>query len=191
MSRYHRFSLARGFSQLLRLILPAVAVAVSAAVASAQGFGITEGSRIKVSAVGQKSVTGIVRSISSDSTTIYVDGQAGILKFANSDIRDLAVSRGRTHVAGVKKGLLWGTGVGAVLGSVVLAAPAAESDYRSSSYTKQEMAAQTFIGSLIWGAGLGALIQSEEWNDLPLRPSVATSSGSLGVSLAFSPSFLH
>ena len=191
MPRNRRFSLAYSLNQLLRFVLPAAIIAMSAADAKGQAPAITEGSRIQVSATGLKNVTGIVRSISGDSTAIYVDGQAGVLKFANRDISELKVSVGRTRAAGARKGLIWGAGIGGALAVAILASPDNQNNYQYQLYSTNRLAASTFIGSLVWGIGLGTLIKAEEWKALPVHPAVAASSGGMGLSLAFSPSFLH
>ncbi len=191
MSRYRRFSLAHSFSQILRFVLPVAVFAVSAARAKAQAPAITEGSRIQVSATGQKKVTGVVRSVSADSTTLFVDGRGGTLKFANRDISELKLSGGRTHTAGAKKGGLWGGAIGGLLAIAILASPDNSSDYEYPAYSSKRIAFSTFVGSVLWGVGLEAVIKAEEWNSIPVRPALSSSSGGMGLSLAFSPSFLH
>lgn len=190
MSRHRSFPFAHSLSRFLRFILSAAAIAFSARTASSQS-GITEGSRVQISASWQKKVTGIVRSVSNDSTSIFVDGQGGVLKFANADITELKLSRGRTRLEGVKKGLIWGGAIGGALAVAIAAAPEPNRDYEYQYASNKSIALNTFMGSLMWGAGLGALIKAEQWEKSPVRATIGASSGGRGLSFGFSPAFLH
>ncbi|HUQ47692.1 MAG TPA: hypothetical protein VM053_05530 [Gemmatimonadaceae bacterium] len=192
-NKSRRFPFSRALSQLLRTLLPAAALAFSTNVASAQDDGrVAEGSRVRISVPGSKKVTGIVKSRTADSTTIFVEGYAGTQRYLNTDITGLQISRGKSMMAGARKGVIWGGGFGAVLALAVLATPEDEY-YADPVYSNRVIATQTFLGSLLWGAGIGALVRSEQWDTIPVRPrfAVSPSSGSVGVSVAFSPSFLH
>lgn len=185
-----RFPFARAFSQLLRVILPAALLAISGRAVSAQDFGLSEGSRVQISVPGSNKVTGIVKSSTADSTAIFVDGNGGTRRFATKDITELRVSRGKSTMEGVKKGAIWGGGVGVILGLAFLATPQSDSYYYGASNTNS-LAAQMFIGSLFWGVGLGGLIKAEHWDSVPLHTAFSASSGGVGLSVAFSPPFLH
>jgi len=193
-NKSRRYPFAHAFSQLLRVLLPAAGLMISAGIANAQTEpSIGEGAKVRISVPGAKKVTGVVKSRTADSTTIYVEGYGGTRTFLNSDVTELKVSRGRTHMEGAKKGAYWGGGIGAVLSIAVLATPEGNKDYEYSSPSNAEIATRTFLGSLIWGVGIGALVKAEHWETIPVHPhfAVSPSSGSIGLSVAFSPSFLH
>jgi hypothetical protein len=189
-----RFPFAHAFSQLLRVILPVATIAMGADLAQAQNERtISEGSRVEISVPGSKKVKGVIKSRTADSTTVFVEGYGGTRSFLNSDMTELKISRGRTHMEGAKKGALWGGAVGGVVAIAVLATPEGDSDYEYGSQSNNEIAAQSLLGGLIWGVGLGAIIKAEQWDKVPVHPHFAVSpaSGSIGMSVAFSPSFLH
>ena len=184
-----RFPFAHAFNQLLRILLPAVVVAAFADSAKAQNpMPIGEGARVRITVPGAKKVVGLVKARTADSTTVYLEGYGGTQRFLNSDITSLQVSHGRTMKEGARKGLLWGGGIGGVFALLVYAVPD-----DNASYSKSVMVTQTVLGSLFWGGGIGALVKAEQWENVPVHPRLAVShtSGGVGVSLAFSPSFLH
>jgi hypothetical protein len=186
-----RFPFAHAFSAFLRAILPIAGLMIVTQAAGAQDSGVIEGSRVQISVTGAKKVTGIVKSRSADSTAIFVDGNGGIRRFLNSDITELRVSSGRSAMAGMKKGALWGAGVGAVLGAAVYATPDNTDDYEYPAYSTNRVAADMVIGGVFWGVVIGAIAKAEHWDSVPVHPRVAASSGGVGLSVAFSPSFLH
>lgn len=189
-----RFPLAHAFSYILRVILPAAAIAITASASNAQDqTSVGEGAKIEIKVPGAKKVTGVVKSRTADSTTIFVEGYGMTRSFLNSDMTELKVSHGRTHMEGAKKGALWGAGVGAVVAIAVLATPEPDQDYEYPSKSNNEVAASSFLGGLMWGVGIGALVKAEQWDKVPVHPHFAASptSGGVGVSVAFSPSFLH
>ena len=185
-----RFPFARTFSQLLRMILPLAALMISSRPATAQNAGIAEGSRVQIATPGAKRVSGIVRSVTADSTTIFVDGDGGIRRFLNSDVTDLRVSRGKTALAGAKRGAIWGGGMGTALAIVALVTPEPDQTY-GNHVSNDELALDMFLAGLLWGTGIGALVRAEHWDVVPLRTRTSALSGSVGLSVAFSPSFLH
>lgn len=185
-----RFPFAHPLSHLLRLILAAAMMMISGRVVRAQSGGITEGSRVQISAAGAKRVTGIVRSVTADSTTLYVDGSGGIRRFAQKDITSLRMSMGRSSSEGAKKGAMWGGAIGAAFGVAIVALveldPNANNKNGLFAY-----AAQSALGGIIWGAGIGAFTKAEKWESVPVHAGMSASSGGIGLSFAFSPSFLH
>lgn len=190
-NKSRRFPFAHALTQFLRVLLPVAGLMISD-LAGAQEEGIiAEGSKIRISVPGAKKVTGVVKSRTADSTTIFVEGYGGTRRFLNSDIVELKISRGRTWTAGARKGAIWGGGLGAILAVGIFSDPEPDNYYTSDS--KNELATSMLVGSLIWGVGIGALVKAEDWESLPVRPrfAVSPSSGGVGVSVAFSPSFLH
>lgn len=185
-----RFPLAHALSQLLRLILPAAMMMISSRVVSAQTAGITEGSRVQISAAGAKKVTGIVKSVTADSTTLFVDGNGGVRRFAQKDITSLRMSGGRSSLEGAKKGALWGGAIGTALAVALVAAVESDNTVEDKNGLFA-YAAQSVLGSVMWGAGIGAFTKAERWNSVPVHPQVIASSGGVGLSFAFSPAFLH
>ena len=149
-----------------------------------------EGSRVQITVPGAKRVTGIVKNMSVDSTTIFVEG-GGLRRFLNSDITGLRVSSGRSAVEGMKKGAVWGLGVGAVLGALVYSTPDHTNDYEYPAYDNNRVAASMVLGGLFWGVVIGAIAKGEHWDSVPVHPRVSASSRGVGVSVAFNPSFLH
>lgn len=185
-----RYSFAHAFSQLLRVILPATLLAISSRAGGAQDFGLPEGARVQVTVPGSSKVTGIVKSITKDSTVIFVENTGGVRRFATSDITELRVSRGKSTIDGLKKGAVRGAGIGAALAVLILATPDTEGNYYYAD-SNSSVATQVFLGSIVWGVGLGGLVKAEHWDTVPLRAGVRTSSGGVGLSFSFSPSFLH
>lgn len=163
-----RFPFAQANSHLPRLILAAVLIMVSGRVVGAQSAGITEGSRVQISAAGANRVTGIVRTVTADTTTIYVDGVGGLRRFAQKDITSLRVSMGRSSSEGAKKGAIWGGAIGAGLGAVIIALveldPNAKDKNGLFAY-----AAQSAVGGVMWGAGIGAFTKAEKWESVPVN----------------------
>lgn len=193
-NRSRRYPFAHALNLLLRALLPSALIVISARPASAQDDGrVVEGARVRISVPGAKKVTGVVKSRTADSTAIFVEGYTGTQRFLNSDITELKISRGKSVLAGAKKGLIWGGGVGAILSLAVLATPEGDKDYEYSSYSNQTIATQMMLGSLFWGGAIGAIVRAEHWDTIPVHPRVAAfpSSGGVGLSVAFSPSFLH
>ena len=101
-----RFPIAHAFSQLLRLILPVAALLTSSRVAISQTSTITEGARVQITAAGAKRVTGVVKSVSADSTTLFVEENGGVRRLALKDITDLRISTGRSSLEGAKRGAM-------------------------------------------------------------------------------------
>jgi hypothetical protein len=190
-NKRRRFPLAHALNQLLRVLLPAAALMIATHAAGAQEGGIVEGSRVQIKVTGAKKVTGIVKSRSADSTTIFVDGNGGVRRFLNGDITELRVSSGRSAVEGMKKGAIWGGGIGAVLGAAVYLTPDNNNDYEYPSLSNNRVAADMVLGGLFWGVVIGAIAKAEHWDTVQVRPGVAASSRGVGLSVAFSPSFLH
>lgn len=185
-----RFPIAHAFSQLLRLILPVAALLTSSRVAISQTSTITEGARVQITAAGAKRVTGVVKSVSADSTTLFVEENGGVRRLALKDITDLRISTGRSSLEGAKRGAMWGGAIGTGLAVAVFAA--FESDHtiknRNSLFPGFVQAA---LGAATWGAGIGAFVRAERWDSIPLHATLSTSSRSVGLSFAFSPSLLH
>jgi hypothetical protein len=188
-----RFPFAHALSQLLRVILPVAALFVSAEAARGQTDPIGEGAKVRISVPGSKTVTGLVKSRTADSTTIFVEGYGGTRRFLNSDITELKVSQGRTRMEGVKKGALWGGGIGAVFAGLQLLQGNRNNDYEYNYASDGEIATSFLIGGLLWGVGIGAFVKAEHWETVPVHPhfAISPSSGSVGFSVALSPSFLH
>lgn len=189
-SSFRRVPLTHALNQWLRFVLPAILLMFTASTARAQG-GMTEGSRIQISAEGIKRLTGILKSRTTDSTTIFVEGTGGARQFANKDITELRVSRGRSAAAGAKKGLIWGAGVGAGLGIIQLAQHNKNDGYEYQYASDGEIATSFFIISVLFGAGLGAVTKSERWDAVQMHPAVTASSRGVGLLVAFNPAFLH
>lgn len=191
LHKSRRFSLSLSLNRMLRVFLPAAGLMIATHVAGAQDGGVTEGSRVQIKVTGAKKVTGIVKSRSTDSTTIFVDGNGGMRRFLNSDITELRVSSGRSSVEGMKKGAIWGAGVGAALGIAAYLTPDNNNDYEYPSYSKSRVAGAMLTGGIFWGVVIGAIAKGEHWDTVPVHPRVAASPRGVGVSVAFSPSFLH
>ena len=179
------------FARFVRVTVPVVGLMIGARAAGAQDSGIIEGSRVQISVTGAKKVTGIVRSRTADSTTIFVDGNGGVRRFMNSDITKLRVSSGRSAVEGMKKGAIWGAGIGGALAAAVYLSPDGNNDYEYPTYSDNRIAADMLGGGIFWGVVIGAIAKAEHWDTVPVHPRIAASSGGAGLSFAFSPSFLH
>jgi hypothetical protein len=190
-NKSRRYPFAHALNKMLRVLLPAAGLMITARVAAAQDSGIMEGSRVQITVPGAKKVTGIVKSRSADSTTIFVDGNGGVRRFLNSDITQLRVSSGRSAVEGMKKGAVWGGGVGAVLGALVYLSPDNTNDYEYPAYNNNRVAASMVAAGIFWGVVIGAIAKGEHWDSVPVHPQISASSRGMGLSVAFNPSFLH
>jgi hypothetical protein len=192
-NKSRRFAFAHALNQLLRVLLPAAGLMIAPHVARAQDAGVIEGSRVQIKVPGSKKVTGIVKSRSVDSTSIFVDGNGGVRRFLNSDITELRVSGGRSAVEGMKKGAIWGGGIGAALGAAVYLTPDNNNDYEFPSPSNNQIAGDMVVGGLFWGVVIGAIAKAEHWDTIPVHPrfAVSSSSGGVGLSIAFNPSFVH
>lgn len=185
-----RFPIAHALSHLLRLILPAAALLMSSRVAISQTTTITEGARVQITAAGAKSVTGVVKSVSADSTSLFVDENGSVSRFALKDITALRISRGRSSLEGAKKGAMWGGVVGAGLAVALFAAFESDHNIKNTNSILPGFV-QAVLGTATWGAGIGAFVRAERWDSIPLHATLSTSSRSVGLSFAFSPSLLH
>ncbi|HXV17405.1 MAG TPA: hypothetical protein VD758_11540, partial [Gemmatimonadaceae bacterium] len=179
-NRSRRYPFAHALNQLLRVLLPAAGLMIATRAAAAQDSGIMEGSRVQISVPGSKKVTGIVKSRTADSTTIFVEGNGGVRRFLNSDITGLRVSGGRSAVEGMKRGALWGGGFGVVLAGLAYLSPDGNNDYEYPAYDKNVVAADMVAGGLFWGVVIGAIAKAEHWDTVPLRPRVALAPSSRG-----------
>jgi uncharacterized membrane protein len=99
------------------------------------------------------------------------------------------MSMGRSSLEGAKKGAMWGGAIGAAIDAAMVVA--VESDPNVNKNGLFSAAAQGIIGGIIWGAGIGAFTKAEKWESVPVHAGMSASSGGVGLSFAFSPSFLH
>jgi hypothetical protein len=168
-SHIRRFPFAHVLNQLLHTVLAGAIVMSAAHFAAAQALsGLVEGSRVRVTSVGVKQVTGVVKSTSPDTTTLFVEGNGGVLKIANANITGLRVSRGRSAAEGAKRGALWGGAIGTALAVAIVASVNSDPNYTDKSGLTG-YAVSTAVGGALWGAGIGAFTKAEKWDKLPLR----------------------
>ena len=185
-----RFPFAHMLNQILHRLLAVALLLGSAKAAGAQMAQVAEGSRVQISTTTSKKVSGTVKTVTADSTTLFIENGGGTRKFANADVTELRVSRGRQMSEGAKRGALWGSAVGAVLGAVIISTDGANKDSYYAPNNTGIMSSMV-AGGLFWGVIIGAFAKSEQWDNVVIQPRVTSSSGGMGLSVAFSPSFLH
>jgi hypothetical protein len=184
MSSRRKFSVARVFSQLLHLVFPALLIVSITARADGQATTLRDGMRVLVSTPASKKIVGTVKSIDRDSVSLYSGENGARLAVANSDIRSIRVSQGRSAWAGAKRGAMWGAGVGAALAAALVPfAKPGNSDDSDINELRLAATTQLVMGGLIWGAGIGAFVKREQWEAVSIGPAVSPTSSGVGFSI--------
>lgn len=182
--RTRHFTAAHLPSRLLRLLIPTALVAITATTARAQDESLHEGVRVRLDTRSSRQIVGVVRSLDSDSVSLYTDANGATLSLARSDVTGIRISRGKSAARGAIRGAMWGGAVGTLAGAIVIAAIKTDDTYVETDGEAGYIALNSLIGGALWGAGIGAFVKSERWERVSMRPRVVGSAS--GVRLGFS-----
>jgi hypothetical protein len=179
-------------------ILPLTLV-VLASPAGAQLRELQPGARVRVSApevLGARLEATIVAR-RGDTLSLVPRGTAPV-ELPISSLSQVEMYRGKSRLAGAKRGLLWGLAIGLPLGAVSTAGD--NKDWNQvddtcdpalkdcATYSDLEQVAVITAGSAMLGAGIGAIIGKSRWERLQ-RPtpalSIVPSRGLVRVQLSF------
>lgn len=189
---------------MARMTVLVAGMCVLATAAQAQGrlLELQPGTKVRVTApplLGGR-LEAVIGSRSADSLT-FVRSGSNSLTLPISALETVQVSRGKSRLAGAKRGAIWGAGIGAALG--LLAIWGSDTDpsgcvYAGGSFydpcsspTKGGLFAAGLIGGTLWGTGIGALVGRERWETLNVGPRVgavldrAGRAGRLGLRVGF------
>ncbi len=152
----------------------------------AQVAELRPGVRVRVRAPSTVAgrLTGTVIARSADSVSL-ASPNAVPMQVPLSALTSVEVSRGKSRRDGAVRGVLWGAGVGAGFGLLVLAAP----DYCEQAYapgtpcSRNEDASAMVLGSVLTGALIGAIVGRERWErlSLPGRVSITPMPRAVGL----------
>lgn len=194
-TKARQFSLAHALNQILHFVFPVVLIAVVANTAFAQVPTLREGQKLRIK-TSSTTVTGTVKSLSDDSVRLFTDAAGSSVSIRRSEILRAEASQGKSALSGMKRGAMWGAGVGAVLAAVVYSS--GKATQKDDSYynppTDSEINSVTssmFLGSILWGLGIGAFLKRESWQDVPIRGQMAASTAGVGLRLNFTSALLH
>lgn len=164
-----------------------VALPLWASVLPAQVAELGVGTRVRLRApdVVAGRLTGVVIARGADSLTVTRPDAAPVT-LRLGQVTTLDVSRGRSRSQGALKGALWGGGVMAVLGGVMLdggtTCDASLPNEPCDEWSRAERVAYGAVSGALVGAAIGAFVGSEHWQrlTLPVRVGVAPA-GRAGV----------
>ena len=189
--RIRRFPASYVLSRLLRLLLPALLVALSAQLAQAQDVTLREGSRVSIETRSRQRTVGIVKSFDMDSVRLFTGESGATLSVARSDVTEIQVSHGRSAARGAIRGAMWGAGVMGVLGAIFVAAVESDDTYTVTDSDRAVFLANSIVGGALWGAGIGAFVKSERWERISMRPRITSSSAGVGLGVRVQSTLLH
>lgn len=167
-----------------------VALLLFASALPAQVAELGVGTRVRLRApeVVAGRLTGVVIARGADSLTVTRDNAAPVT-LRLGQVTALDVSRGRSRSQGALKGALWGGGVMAVLGALVLDAQTCTGTGPSANCEEVSRAESVGYGAVsgaMIGAIIGVFVGSEHWQrlTLPARVGVAPAGGGVRVGVA-------
>lgn len=137
----------------------------------AQTVGIVPGMRVRVSTDALASVLeGVVGNKRGDTLSVVRAG-APPFDLPLSAATRIDVSQGRSRLDGAKRGLLWGTGIGVVLGALnafVQSQRASDSACTGAlcDAAPGAIVANTTVGGAALGAAIGAILGRERWKQV-------------------------
>jgi len=176
----------------------AVVLVVSAAPCGAQLLELQPGARVRVTAPGILGgrLDGTIGARRGDTLSVVQQGIAPI-NIPISSLTSVETFRGKSHLAGAKRGALWGAAIGLPLGAAAALGDNREFNvvddtcdpdfFECDMYTDTEFVVLMTVGSTLIGAGIGAIIGRAHWEklQLPVRSSIlAPSKGRVGIGLA-------
>ncbi len=173
-------------SSALLVALAILLASLSARPIAAQVAELQPGTRVRVrgSDVAGR-LQGVVLSRSGDSLTVSRPNGPPI-PLVLSAMSRVEVSRGKSRGRGAWRGLLWGVGIGAVLGLVPTDDPECDRDPDAFGCgSRAESMALAAIGGSVIGVPIGAIIGVERWETLaiPARVSLRSSDGRRSLQL--------
>ncbi len=173
-------------SSALLVALTVLLTPLSAQPLAAQLAELQAGTRVRVrgSDVAGR-LQGVVLSRSGDSLTVSRPNGPPI-PLAFSSVSRVEISRGKSRGRGAWRGLLWGAGIGAVLGLVPTDDPECDRDPDAFGCgSRAESMVLTAIGGSVIGVPIGAIIGVERWETLtiPARVSLGSSHGRRSLQL--------
>lgn len=162
---------------LIRSIVLATIGAVGSAHAVHAQPELREGSRVRIEVTDKSRVTGIIRTITSDSLTLIVHSSSAHIGVARASVKSIQISHGRTGATGAMNG--------AVVGGVIfgVTAGAAAVPYANNNKEVADVATGGLVYGAILGALFGAVLKAEKWTTVPLHASLGATSNSFNVSL--------
>ncbi|MBA3655864.1 MAG: hypothetical protein H0W69_00765 [Gemmatimonadaceae bacterium] len=171
-----------------KLFVPLVATLVvacsSAAVAQST---VREGARVRITERGSHRISGVVQSSTADSIVLYAEPNGAKMSFARSRIESMQTSEGKSASKGAVKGGLWGAGVMAAGGGLVLAMTANEDNFEQVYGEGQGRGAYfgtSVLAGAMFGAAIGAVLRSERWQEVSVQPVVGVRSAGMRVSFS-------
>lgn len=184
----------------MRHIVLSLGLVLLTAPVGAQVLEVQPGAHVRITAPGvlgsRLDATVVARR--GDTLSLVQRGVAPI-ELPISSLSRVEIYRGKSRLAGAKKGLLWGLAIGLPLGAVSTAGDNREwnkvddtcnsASGNCATYTDLEQVAVVTVGSGLFGAGLGAIIGKARWESLklPANPAVGIvpSAGGVRATLSF------
>jgi hypothetical protein len=153
--------------------------------ARAQTVEVLPGARVRVTVSGALGtrIDGTVLSRTTDSIVVATP-QGVQYRIATGSISEFAVSRGKTHSAGAKRGAIW---TAAITGPLLVIGAASDPTIDGGEKVGLVLSGTAIYAGI--GALIGAVIGAEGWLSLPVQstPSIAVSGNGfrIGGRLAF------
>ncbi len=179
----------------IRIVLLAVVamLACSGAAAAQTYLPVGSGDQIRVvSVVGSGAY--ILQTIRGDTLVLHTTGNGARLEVPLASVERLERRWGRDHGRGIRNGILYGGGIGAVTGAALGLAAGDDPPSMFFSFTAEEKAVilGTYFGALgaLTGAVIGLIAPPSYWVpvQLPARATMAPALGrgaGVSISLAF------
>lgn len=173
----------------LLLLVAAAAVPCAANAQSDRYPEVLPGARIRVTAPGVLAGRYVGTVLTRDPDTVVVANSAGAqVRVPIASMTSLEVSRGKSRMAGFKRGLIWGAPVGLGLGLASMSVADDTDRGDGQTWGQGEWVAYNVLGGAMWGGFIGALVGRERWDAYARQPHVSLRpvGRRLGVGLAFS-----
>lgn len=179
-------SIRSGFSFLL--LFGTASIPCVANAQSARYPEVLPGARVRVTAPGVLAGRYVGTVLTRSSDTIIVANSAGAqVRVPIASMTSLEVSRGKSRMAGFRRGLLWGAPVGLGLGLATMSVADDTDRGDGSTWGQGEWIAYNTVAGAFWGGVIGALIGRERWDAYATQPRVSLMpiGPRFGVGLAF------
>lgn len=147
------------------LVFGAAALPCRAQAPSERYPELLPGARVRVAAPGVLAGRYVGTVLSRASDTVVVANSAGAqIRVPFTSMTSLEISRGKSRMAGFKRGVIWGAPIG--LGFGLLTTSSVDGTYQGDGQTwgRGEWVAYSIISGALWGGGIGALIGRERWD---------------------------
>lgn len=150
--------------------------------ARAQLTEVQPGARVRVRASGVVAGRFVGTVLQRNADTIRIGATNALpVDVPVSRISSFEISRGNSRALGGRAGMVWGAGVGLLVG---LLTPGETFVAGKAGYVVELVGA-----GVMWGGGIGAIVGREEWQSFELNDRPATTveprRGGLGVSIVF------